>query len=198
MWDERYSSAEFVYGKDENDFLREHLARLPVGKSLCLAEGEGRNGMALARAGHQVTGVDQSSVGLMKFERWATQEGLKVETVVADLSAYDLGVEKWDCIVSIWCHVPPELRQKLHAACVRALRPGGYFLLEAYHPDQIALKTGGPSDPSYLMTAEALRQELVGLDFLILEEKRREVFEGAFHGGVSAVVQALGRKSSGA
>lgn len=194
MWDERYGSAEFVYGQEPNDFLREHLARLPVGKSLCLAEGEGRNGMALARSGHQVTGVDQSSVGLKKFERWAKEEGLSVETVVANLNDYDLGEEKWDCIVSIWCHVPPDLRARLHPACVGALRPGGVFLLEAYHPDQIGFGTGGPSDPAFMMTKEGLRKELIGLDFLVLGEARREVFEGAFHGGMSAVVQVLGRK----
>lgn len=194
MWDERYGAAEFVYGKEPNDFLREQLSRLPIGKTLCLAEGEGRNGMALARAGHQVTGVDQSSVGLAKFERWAKEEGFAVETVVANLNDYSLGEEKWDCITSIWCHVPPELRARLHPACVRALRPGGYFLLEAYHPDQIGFGTGGPSDPSFMMTAEGLRKELVGLEFLLLEEKHRAVTEGAFHGGMSAVVQVLGKK----
>lgn len=194
MWDERYESVDMAYGTEPNDFLREHLGDLPLGKSLCLAEGEGRNGLFLARAGREVTGVDQSSVGLEKFQRLAEEAGVTVHTVVADLAEYDMGKEKWDSIVSIWCHVPPDLRANLHPACVRALKPGGVFLLEAYHPDQIQLKTGGPPDSAFLMTAEGLRKELAGLDFQILEEKRREIHEGPFHNGMSAVVQVLGRK----
>lgn len=194
MWDERYGSVDMAYGTEPNDFLREHLARIPRGKCLCLAEGEGRNGLFLAQAGHEVTGVDQSSVGLEKFQRSAQQAGVAVHTVVADLADYDLGEEKWDSIISIWCHVPPGLRAKLHPACVRALKPGGVFLLEAYTPDQIDLRTGGPPDPAFLMTAEGLRRELAGLDFQILEEKRREIHEGPFHNGMSAVVQVVGRR----
>lgn len=194
MWDERYGSVEMAYGVEPNDFLREHLEQLPVGKSLCLAEGEGRNGLALAKAGHDVTGVDQSSVGLRKFERLAKEAGVSVRTVVADLAEYDLGEETWDSIVSIWCHVPPALRATLHPACVRALRPGGALLLEAYHPDQIELGTGGPPDPALMMTALGLRKELEGLEFSILEERRREIHEGPFHDGMSAVVQVLARK----
>lgn len=195
MWDERYGSVDTAYGTLPNDFLREHLARVPLGKCLCLAEGEGRNGLFLAKAGHEVTGVDQSSVGLQKFQPFALEAGVTVHTVVADLTDYDLGEEKWDSIISIWCHLPPELRARVHAACVRALKPGGVFLLEAYHPDQIELKTGGPSDPAFLMTVGGLGLELAGLDFYVLEEKRREIHEGPFHNGMSAVVQVLGEKS---
>ncbi len=194
MWDERYGAVETAYGTEPNDFLREQVGALPLGKTLCLAEGEGRNGLFLAKAGHQITGVDQSGVGLQKFERYAKEAGVEVETVVADLAEYDLGTEKWDAIISIWCHVPPTLRVSLHPACVRALRPGGVFLLEAYHPDQIALKTGGPPDAAFMMTAEGLRRELEGLEFLVLEEKQREIHEGPFHNGTSAVVQVLAKK----
>ena len=47
MWDERYSEAGFAYGTKPNDFLRENLEKLPAGKILCLAEGEGRNAVFL-------------------------------------------------------------------------------------------------------------------------------------------------------
>lgn len=194
MWDERYGSVDVAYGTEPNDFLREHLDQIPLGRSLCLAEGEGRNGLFLAKAGHEVTGVDQSSVGLEKFQRFAREAGVTVHAVVADLAEYDLGEEKWDSIVSIWCHVPPDLRAKLHRASVRALRPGGVFVLEAYTPEQLSWKTGGPSDPALLMTADGVRQELAGLDFQILREKRREIHEGPFHNGMSEVVQVLGKR----
>ena len=42
MWDERYREEGFAYGREPNDFLRGMVERLPAGKTLCLAEGEGR------------------------------------------------------------------------------------------------------------------------------------------------------------
>lgn len=43
MWDERYSGEEYAYGTEPNDFLKARAGQLPLGKVLCLAEGEGRN-----------------------------------------------------------------------------------------------------------------------------------------------------------
>ncbi len=47
-WDERFSEPGFVYGTKPNDFLCENAEKLPAGKILCLAEGEGRNAVFLA------------------------------------------------------------------------------------------------------------------------------------------------------
>ncbi len=82
----------------------------------------------------------------------------------------------------------------MHRRCVKALRPGGVMLLEAYTPAQLEYKTGGPPTADMMMDAESLRTELTGLEFLHLLECVREVHEGEFHNGVGAVVQALARK----
>lgn len=67
MWDKRYSEEGFAYGTAPNDFLKAEFSKLPKGgKVLCLAEGEGRNAVFLAKQGYDVTAVDQSSVGLEK------------------------------------------------------------------------------------------------------------------------------------
>ena len=55
-WDERYSTAEYVYGTEPNGFLVEH-AGLLRGPVLSLAEGEGRNGVFLAGQGKKITGL---------------------------------------------------------------------------------------------------------------------------------------------
>ena len=52
MWDERYSASGYAYGTEPNEFLVEEHGRLPEkGRILCLAEGEGRNAVYLARQG---------------------------------------------------------------------------------------------------------------------------------------------------
>ena len=196
MWDQRYGAPGFVYGSEPNDFLAANAERhfAAGGALLSLGEGEGRNGVFLAQRGFRVTGVDGSAVGLQKAQRLATERGVHIETVVADLESFDLGRDRWDGIVSIWCHTPSALRQRLHRAVVAALRPGGVFLLESYTPRQLEYKTGGPSVIDMLPTLAAVRDELAGLEFLEGEEKLREVHEGKLHDGTSAVLQVVARK----
>lgn len=196
MWDQRYGEPGFAYGTEPNDFLAANAERyLPAGgEILSLAEGEGRNAVFLARLGFRVTGVDGSAVGLEKARKLAAQRGVEIRTVVADLAHFDLGVERWDGVVSIWFHTPSVTRARIHRSVVAALRPGGALLLEAYTPKQLELGTGGPPTADWLMTAAALRDELAGLELLLIEEKIREVNEGRFHGGPSAVLQVVARK----
>ena len=128
MWDQRYSEAGFAYGEAANDFLKLHFKHIPKrGRVLCLAEGEGRNAVFLAQQGYQVTAVDQSQVGLEKAQDLAAKQGVAIETVVANLSEFDLGKDCWDGIVSISAHVPADLRQQLHQQSVLALKAGGVF-----------------------------------------------------------------------
>jgi 2-polyprenyl-3-methyl-5-hydroxy-6-metoxy-1,4-benzoquinol methylase len=193
-WNERYGKLKFFYGSEPNDFLREQAHQLPrKGRILFLAEGEGRNAVWFAAQAPEaeVVGVDGSDVGLTKARELAGAQGAKITTVTADLTQYDLGSQKWDAIVSIWAHLPEPQRADLHHRCVKALKPGGAFLLEAYTPKQLTYKTGGPPVVELLMTAEALQTELSGLEFSILCERDREVHEGTGHDGMSAVVQVL-------
>ncbi len=198
MWDQRYAQAGFAYGTEPNDFLAANAERWipPKGAVLSLAEGEGRNAVFLAKLGFRVTGVDGSRVGLEKAQALAKERGVHIDTVVADLAQYELGTSRWDGIVSIWCHMPTAERAKLHRRVVAALKPGGAFVLEAYTPKQLEHSTGGPKTTDLLMTLAALREELAGLDFVIGEEKLREVHEGTFHDGMSAVLQVVARKAS--
>ena len=165
-----------------------------TGKILCLAEGEGRNAVWLAEQGNEVTAVDASDVGLQKANRLAKETGVEITTVHADLTDYDIGTQQWDAIISIFCHLPPELRQEVHRRCVKGLRDNGVFLLEAYTPLQLEYKTGGPPVAEMMVDMRSLRSELNGLEFLHLQECVREIHEGEFHNGSGAVVQALAIK----
>jgi SAM-dependent methyltransferase len=167
---------------------------MPPGPVLCLAEGEGRNAVHLARLGHAVTAVDQSSVGLDKAARLAAKAGVPLTVCVADLTHFPITPGAWSGIVSIFCHLPPDLRRTVHARVVAGLRPGGVFVLEAYNPTQLTYGTGGPKDVSLLMTLTGLRTELTGLEFLHAAECERDVIEGTGHTGRAAVVQLVGRR----
>ena len=192
MWEGRYGATDdYVYGTEPNDFLKEATAGLAPGDVLCLADGEGRNGVYLAGQGHRVTSVDLTEAGMAKAARLAAERGVELTTVVADLGQYDLGTDRWDLIVSIFAHTPPPIRAAIHGAVARALRPGGRLILEAYTPDQIGRGTGGPPVPELTMTLAGLRQELVGMEIASGAEFVRPVVEGPGHTGDGAVVQVI-------
>jgi 2-polyprenyl-3-methyl-5-hydroxy-6-metoxy-1,4-benzoquinol methylase len=191
MWDERYSSDHYLYGTEPNQFLQQNVSRLEGKKILCLAEGEGRNAVWLARQGYQVSAVDASAVGQQKALKLAQQHKVGLHYEVRDLACFDLGVEQWDGIVSIFCHLPPALRKSVHQRIVHALKPGGVLLLEAYTPRQLQLGTGGPQDAAMMMDAATLEAELPGLRFDHLAEVKRNIVEGTGHTGCGAVVQVI-------
>ena len=194
MWDQRYDTPEFVYGTAPNDFLADVISQMPRGLTLCIAEGEGRNAAFLAEHGHEVVAVDSSAVGLQKASRLASERGVHVATITADLAHFDIEPDSWDAIVSIFAHVPPEIRRPLHRKVVQGLRSGGMLVLEAYTPEQIERGTGGPPLPELTMTLNALREELDGLIFKHAVELERDVIEGRFHTGKGAVVQLIAVK----
>ena len=193
-WDERYSEPGFAYGTVPNQFLTSVTGSIPKGRVLSLAEGEGRNAVYLASQGYQVTGVDGSEVGLSKAKDLATERGVAITTIHADLSRFEIEAEQWDGIVACFCHVPSEIRVPLHRAVVRGLKPGGVFVLEAFSKEQLAYGTGGPPILDMLMSLDDLKRELAGLEFVHAVRIERTLQEGSGHTGLASVVQVMGIK----
>jgi 2-polyprenyl-3-methyl-5-hydroxy-6-metoxy-1,4-benzoquinol methylase len=199
FWDEKYSDQDvFMYGTDPNDFLKETLPtlNLPSGANcLLMADGEGRNGVFMAQQGCKVTSVDISKEGLNKAEALSKEKGVVVTTVLADLGEFDFGTEQWDCIVGIFCHLPPPVRTRVLEAIPPSLKVGGAFVLECYTPDQLKYKTGGPPSAALFYSSKILSEAMDGtLAIERNEELVREVVEGTLHTGTAAVVQFVGRK----
>ena len=194
MWDQRYSSDEYAYGKEPNHFLEENYEAIPKGKVLSLAEGEGRNAVFLAKQGYSVTAVDGSAVGLRKAEKLAKENGVEINLVHADLAEYEIGENCWDGIVSIFCPLPSAQRKSMHRKVIAGLKSGGVFLVEAYTPDQLKYGTGGGNSADAMTSKESLIHDLEGLKFIRLTELERSVVEGSYHKGIGAVVQAIALK----
>jgi len=133
-------------------------------------------------------------VGLARAEQLALERGVRLRTEVADLRDYAIAPGAWAGIVSVWVQVPREIRAPMHARCAAGLAPGGVVVIEAYTPEQMGRGTGGPDDPTRFPTLADLRAELAGLEFEIAREIERDIHEGAYHHGRSAVVQVVARK----
>ncbi|MDQ8208766.1 class I SAM-dependent methyltransferase [Coraliomargarita sp. SDUM461003] len=197
FWDERYNKFEYIYGINPNDFLAEVAPTIaqPKGKrALCLADGEGRNGVYLAKLGFDVTSVDLSIVGLRKAQKLAKSEQQKLTTIHADLANFDLGIERYDLIVSIFAHFPEDLRKKIHKQIPPALRPGGSLILEAYTPANVGRGVGGPPTIETAYSSKTLTEDFKQLLIQRIEEREREIHEGSIHKGLSAIIQLLAHR----
>ncbi|MEL4359071.1 MULTISPECIES: class I SAM-dependent methyltransferase [unclassified Luteococcus] len=200
LWDSRYSHPNYVYGYRPNDFLVTAEVMLRRGsRVLVLGDGEGRNGVWLAQKGHDVTTVDLSEVGAGKARTLADERGVQLDIQVADLAEWvhtPAAQGPWDGIVSIFCHLNPELRRIVADALTPQLAPQGKLIMEAYTPAQPSLGTGGPKDPDVLLTRQHVLDEWPGLDLDVRLVERR-IFEGMGHQGLGSVLQVLGQRKRG-
>ncbi len=193
MWNERYAQDGYAYGHEPNDYLVS-VAKDMKGPVLCLGAGEGRNALWLAQQGLKVVAVDASHEGTAKTLALARIYGVRVDARTEDLADFDMGEDQWGLVTSIFCHLPQPLRADVHKRVAAALRPDGHFVLEAYTPRQLAHKTGGPPDVGMLYEPDEIRAELSDLVILQCAEIEREVLEGEYHTGLSAVLQVNARK----
>lgn len=195
-WDERYRDPRYLFGERPNDFLVEAEIMLPRrSRLLVLGDGEGRNGVWLAQQGHQVTTVDLSAVGVGKAQSLAQARGATIDAHVADLNDFlddPVSAGPWDGVVSIFCHLPAELRARVGRELSARLSPRGLLILEAYTPAQLSMGSGGPSDEVVLLTRDRVQHDwgTLQLDVRLVE---RRIFEGPGHQGLSSVIQVLGQ-----
>jgi SAM-dependent methyltransferase len=181
-WDERYAASELVWSREPNQFVAAELADLPPGTAVDLAAGEGRNAIWLASQGWSATAVDFSQVALDKGARLA--EGLDVTWVCADATTWQAPAPV-DLVVMAYFQVPADDRRRAVRNAAGMLRPGGTLLLVAHDSTNLTEGTGGPQDPTVLMTAEDVVADLAGISVDVLRAERvaREVRSADEHGG---------------
>ncbi|MGB8274173.1 MAG: class I SAM-dependent methyltransferase, partial [Alphaproteobacteria bacterium] len=168
---------------------------VPGQRALAVADGEGRNGVWLARQGLHVLSVDFSRSALAKARRLAERHGVTLETELADLRTWNWGEDRFDLVAAIFIQfAPPEERARMFENIKKCLKPGGLLILQGYTPKQIEYKTGGPPDVANLYTAALLRQAFADMTILHLREHEDVIEEGERHSGLSALVDMVARK----
>jgi len=195
FWNSRYAEADFAYGTEPNAFLVSQRSLLRPGmKALAVADGEGRNGVWLAQQGLEVWSVDASDVGLGKAAQLAADRGVPLHTERVELTAWKWPEADFDLVAAIYIHFPPDVRAHMHRAMLNALRPGGLLILEAFTPEQLGYKSGGPPVVEMLYTADMLRIDFAGAEIIQLEETVTELAEGKYHRGAASVVRMVARR----
>ena len=196
FWDQRFAEPGFKYGTEPNAFLRESATRLSPGSAVLVpGDGEGRNGVWLATQGHAVTSVDNSSVGLQKAQALALEKGVTLHTARVDLADWAPVPASLDAVVLIYVHLPGAIRQRAHRALAQGLQPGGWMILEAFHPLQLGHSSGGPRDLDMLVTPEQLQAECAGLlQPELAWQGETTLSEGPGHQGLAHVTRWLAQR----
>lgn len=196
FWNTRFSEESYLFGTEPNAFLSSQHARLKPGmRALAIADGEGRNGVWLAKQGLDVLSVDFSPVALKKANELAKAAQVPLTTECVDLATWDWRTARFDLVVAIFIQfADPTLRDYIFQKMKDALVPGGLLLLEGYRPEQLAYGTGGPQELSKLYTPALLKGAFDDMDILLLEEYDADLSEGERHKGMSAIIDLVAQK----
>ncbi len=199
FWDERFSSDEYIYGEEPNEYLRSQLSQLYPGEIMFAAEGEGRNAVYAARQSWKVTAFDQSKEGKKKAEKLAKKQQVEIDYRVGDLPNLGFEKDEVDVVALIYAHFSPGLRSQYHNLLISYLRRDGLVIFEGFSKKHVAYQkknpdVGGPKDENLLFSIEEIKEDFGELNFLELEETVVNLQEGDFHNGIGAVIRFVAQK----
>lgn len=163
-WDQKFFSEKYIFGKIPAKFLKEnaHLINQRA-KILDMGMGEGRNAVFLATKGHDVIGIDISSVAIEKAYALAQEFSTQIKGVVASLDDYKIKENTFDVILAFY-YVDRKLIGKMKSW----LRPGGLIFYEAHTTDK--LKEGKLINKNYLVEKGEIKQFFKEMTILKFEE----------------------------
>ncbi|WP_353652422.1 class I SAM-dependent methyltransferase [Loktanella sp. PT4BL] len=196
MWEERYSSSDgYLFGTAPAAVLAENPWVVLEGASaLCVADGEGRNSVHLARHSMKVTAFDPSPTAITRAGELAADAGVVVDAHVSDWDRWDWS-QQYDMVVAIFIQfADPAFRARQFRNMQSALRSGGRILLHGYRPEQIGRGTGGPPFIENMYTEALLREAFAGWTIERCAVYERDQRSGSAHVGQAALIDFVARK----
>ena len=166
-WNARYDTSELIWKGEPNQFLPLEVADLAPGTALDLACGEGRNAVWLAKQGWIATGVDFSDVGVEKGRTLAAENGVEATWVVADVTTWEPPANGYDLVAVFYLQLAAEERRASMITAVRALGVGGTLVLVGHDLLNLTEGYGGPQNPSFLLTAEDIIDDLTAAEVIL-------------------------------
>jgi len=197
FWNKRFNTPDYIFGKAPNEYLQAQATlHLKQGDSvLCVADGEGRNSVWLAKQGMRVDAFDLSQIALNKAIALAKKEAAQVQFSLASSDDCDWKPNHYDAVVGIFIQfADPVMRARLFAQMASTLKPGGMLIVQGYTPKQLEFKTGGPSILEHLYTEDMIRVLIDDLEIIDLCVYEKSLSEGPKHTGMSALLGLVVRK----
>ena len=168
MWDAKYRAGSHASLKPDPFLLQadtEYVQTLlpTPGAVLDLAGGVGRHSLYYAKRGWSVTLIDISETGTALARKNAQRRKLRIETITADLTSYDLcQLPKCFDLVLVFYY----LERRLFPALTAMLKPGGLLLYKTYLRGTVK----GPTHPLHLLEPNELLHAFPALRVLHYHE----------------------------
>lgn len=161
-FDEAYEDDDAVFG-DPYPALIDTLAQRAPGRLLDLGCGQGRNAVALAAAGYEVTAVDASAVGVDQTTLAAGDQGLVVQGVVADLAGYRIDSTYDVVLVDMVLHSFDDAadRQRILEQIALGVAPGGLVYVVVPEPGPLVDELEA-TFAAWDTTVTSIRHQLTG------------------------------------
>ncbi len=194
FWNKRYAEENYAYGHKPNDFLKENYTKIPKGKVLFPADGEGRNSVFLAQLGYEVAAFDSSEEGKIKAQKLAIKSNTTIDYHVGTVETLHYDKNSFEGLVLIFAHVAFPLRKEFHTRLVTLLKPNGVIIFEAFSKEQLQFNSGGPKQLEMLFSEEDIRNEFPTIDFKFITTTIVDLDEGPYHQGKGSVVRFIGTK----
>ena len=196
FWNKRYLTQDYLFGVEPNDFIRAVTPppSTQTAKAFAPADGEGRNGVYLAKLGYDVTSVDVSNLAVDKANALAEEHGVQINSHVGDIFTFPCDVDHYDLVVISFMHFLPEDHLRFIDLMKTTLKPGGVLVMEGYMLDQMPLTSGGPKNPDMLFSRQQIADNFADFNIILLQETRRHLTEGTRHQGEAATLQILAQK----
>jgi SAM-dependent methyltransferase len=151
-WTSRWSQKAYGRSPQPSSLVATWASRLPMGRAIDLACGDGRNALHLAELGFLVDALDISQPALSLVKKAAFEKGLVIETIVDDLDYYKLPLDTYDLI-----NVGFYMNHKLITEIKDSLKANGFVIYQQHYV--IDQQVSGPSSKEFrLLNNEALKR----------------------------------------
>lgn len=200
FWNERFSSEDYIYGTEPNEFFKQEIDLSDPGNLLLPGEGEGRNAVYAASKGWIVDAIDFSEIAKIKALKLAKCKSVKINYFISDLVEFNYPINEYDLVGLFFVHLSPPIRDLVHSKIIRSLKSGGKVILEAFNKNQINNDSGGPKDMQLLYDEKDILKSFNKLfsnstgEILLLKNTTIELSEGNYHKGKADVIRFIGLK----
>lgn len=194
FWNSRYSEKDHLYTERPNLFLKEFFEKqTPSGRVFVPGDGDGRNGLWLARQGFTVYALDYSAIAVQKANSQAEALGLKYKSLELSIEEWEPQPDFFNQAAIIFLHFPTATLETLLRKIRLSLKSGGSLIIQVFAKEQLPQTSGGPKDINLLSSREDF-QFLTEI-FSSVDIRQEEVIldEGPLHSGKAFVINVIGR-----
>jgi|tagenome__1003787_1003787.scaffolds.fasta_scaffold20570600_1 hypothetical protein len=136
-WDERYRTKPEIWSGNANVALVAEAAGLNPGTALDAGAGEGGDAFWLAAHGWIVTAADISSVALERAAKRASERGLAITWLHANLATTP-PPGTYDLVTAHYLHIPKAEQPTMFRNLAAAVAPGGTLLVVGHDLSDMA------------------------------------------------------------